>query len=75
MDENRKEQWVGDLLTIEQDILPDLRNGLTWLTRPDYKPEENPDDEYRAQDIEHLKAEIRDNEKRVAYLRKKLGIT
>ena len=74
MDEIRKDELEGDLIVIEKEILPDFREELAWLTSPDYKPEDNPDHEFRDEDIEFLEAEIRENEKRAAYLRKKLGI-
>lgn len=70
MNNKRIQEWEGDLITIENDILPDLHDQLAVLTDPNYKPEENADDEFRDRDIEVLKMEINANEKRAAYLRK-----
>ncbi len=52
----------GGIVTLENDILPELREQLAWLTRSDYKPSDNADHEYRDQDIEDLIAEICEHE-------------
>ncbi len=65
--------FEGELLTIENGILPDLRRQLAELTSPDYDPSQNIDDEYRDRDIEYLQGEIALHEKRARFLRTKIG--
>ena len=61
----------GELRTIQEDILPDLRRQLSELTAPDYDPSSNADDDLRDQDIQFLKQEIVEHEKRVDAIRTK----
>ena len=61
-------------LHVYEEILKDAQEHLAWLTRPDYKPEENPDDELRETDIEALEAEIADAIGNIRHLKKRLGI-
>lgn len=69
-----KDDDEDELQTIEEDILPDARCKLAELTSTDNEPGDNPDDERRQKDIEWLKIEIADHERRAASLRKKLAI-
>lgn len=62
----------ADLIIIQNELLPDARSQLAWLTSPDYKPEENDDHDLRSQDIEDLQREIAKVEAKEQYLIKKL---
>lgn len=61
-------------LYIWEEILKDAQENLAWLQRPDYKPEENSDDEFRVTDIEALEAEIADAIGNIRSLKRRLGI-
>ena len=61
-------------LHVYEEILKDAQEHLAWLTRPDYKPEQNPDDELRETDIEALEAEIADAVGNIRHLKRRLGI-
>jgi len=73
MHTEKLEELSAELQTIEEDILPDLRSSLFELTKPDYDPEQNSDDELREQDIEYYQSEISINERRAATIRAKLA--
>jgi hypothetical protein len=75
MNKKELEDLEGDLIVIEKEILPDLRESLSQLTGPDYDPAQNPDDELRDQDIAFLMSEIAENEKAAASIRAKLGLS
>ncbi len=61
-------------LHVYEEILKDAQENLAWLQRPDYKPEENPDDEFREKDIEDLETEIANAIGNIRHLKKRLGI-
>lgn len=61
-------------LHVYEEILKDAQENLAWLLRPDYKPEENSDDEFREKDIEDLEAEIADAIGNIRSLKRRLGI-
>lgn len=42
----------GDIYVMKNELIPDLEATLAYLTDPSYKPETNPDHEYREQDID-----------------------
>ena len=46
----------GELIVVRE-LLSELKIFLDQLTAPDYNPADNPDDEFRDQDIEDSKAE------------------
>lgn len=48
----------GEVITLEKDILPDLKTSLAWLTSENYNPADNPDHELKQHDIDNLEAEI-----------------
>lgn len=56
----KKLQIEADIIILEREIIPDLKEQLDWLTRPDYDPSENPDHEYRDADIAELAKEVDD---------------
>lgn len=70
---NNLDQLRGDLATLENDVLPELKTMLADLIVPDYDPADNPDHEYRGRDIESLEAEIVEAEAEIMRLKKKLG--
>ena len=65
-------ELAAELTTIEDDILPDIYEELALLTSPDYIPDENPDHEFREQDIEYLEAEKISNERRARVIRQEM---
>ena len=61
-------------LHVYEEILKDAQENLAWLQRPDYRPEENSDDEFLEKDIEDLEAEIADAIGNIRSLKRRLGI-
>lgn len=72
MNTRKTQELEGELVTLENDVLPDLKKTLAWLTRPDYSAEEDSDHEYRDQDIESLESEIANVEGQIAKIKKRL---
>lgn len=66
MNAQRRQDLESELVTLEDDILPDLQKQLASLTDPNYKPADNPDHELREQDIEFLSTEISKTKQRIA---------
>ncbi len=75
MTESEKEQIEkeAEIVTIENDILPELREQLNALTSPDYDPAKNADNEYRERDIGFLEDEIVEALKRLRTLKQLSG--
>ena len=48
---------IDDELSVTRELLADTKAILARLTAPDYKPEDNPDDEFRKKDIEDAETE------------------
>lgn len=62
----------AQIVTLENDVLPDLRESLAQLIGPDYDPAKDADHEYRDQDIEFLEKEIAEAERELAKLKRRL---
>ncbi len=61
----------SEIMTIEEELLPELQDRLAYLTAPDYDPAKNPDDELREFDIESAEDGIAKLHKRLAKLKLK----
>jgi hypothetical protein len=66
------DDFEADIMQIEEMIDED-KEDLAKLTGPDYKPEDNPDDEFRDRDIEELNDSIEGKNREIAKLQEKIG--
>ena len=73
MEENDRLEIEAEIVTIEEEILPDLRKQLAFLTAPDYDPSQNDDDNLREEDIEFYESEIYDAEEKLRHLNRRLN--
>lgn len=63
----------GDIHVMENELIPDLEKTLAYLTDPDYKPDDNPDHEYREQDIDDCEWELAVHQRDLHTSKEKLG--
>ena len=56
--ETELDETIGTIIVLEEEIIPDLKERLEWLTSPDYNPEDNPDHDLREHDIEFGESEL-----------------
>lgn len=66
------EELLDELRLLEEEIIPQTKKDLDWLTSPDYKPEDNPDHDERDADIEYLSNELAEAERRAAQIKQRL---
>lgn len=65
----RLKELEYELIELEDNELPDLKKQLARLEDPLYRPEDNPDDEHRQSDIQFLRREISEINRRIAQIK------